>query len=155
MYLHSLLINFYNFIQRYKCIVLSDNLRELVLFVVKHSQKLQTSFIMYSRNKRSQPSSKKLLQNLTFSMEMLNFLQILSVIVWPPCGYSSQLSDVASGKPVNCTRCHLLMFLSTFIFIGDKFIIKIWLNLNEVKLEALIDNMQQIIFFLDYHYMKG
>ena len=47
------------------------------------------------------------------------------------------------------------MFLSTFIFIGDKFIIKIWLNLNEVKLEALIDNMQQIIFFLDYHYMKG
>ena len=47
------------------------------------------------------------------------------------------------------------MFLSTFIFIGDKFIIKIWLNLNEVKLEALIDSMQQIIFFLDYHYMKG
>lgn len=47
------------------------------------------------------------------------------------------------------------MFSSTFIFIGDKFIIKIWLNLNEVKLEALIDNMQQIIFFLDYHYMKG
>ena len=31
------LINFYNFIQRYMCIVLSDNLRELVLFVVKHS----------------------------------------------------------------------------------------------------------------------
>lgn len=141
--------------QRYMCIVLSDSLRELVLFVVKHSQKLQISVVMHSRNKRSQPSSKKLLQNLTFSLEMLNALQILSVIVWPPCGYSSQLSDVASGKPVNCTRCHLLMFLSTFIFIGDKFIIKIWLNLNEVKLEALIDNMQQIIFFLDYHYMKG
>ena len=31
------LINFYNFMQRYKCIVLSDSLRELVLFVVKHS----------------------------------------------------------------------------------------------------------------------
>lgn len=107
---------------------------------------------MYSRNKRSQSSSKKLLHffhgdvkcSSNFECYSLAAMWLFFIAKW--CGQWQT------------SKLHEVSFVNVFVnlyFYWWQIYNKNWLNLNEVKLEALIDNIQQIIFFLDYHYIKG